>query len=194
MIDERGQVPAQGSSRAPASLVQGYKFNRQAFILYVLAEAGDGRPDARGAPDGGARAAERLCAGLPGDGAGHPGQARLGARVKTLLSDLHSAAILSATGAHWEEEWVDCWAMNTDTRTTAIVVAALSRLDAGRRPAAQRRALADGRPQGRALGDDARDGLGADRPDRVYGRHRRAGGRLWLPAGAQRRSCCKRAT
>jgi uncharacterized protein YfaS (alpha-2-macroglobulin family) len=49
--------------------------------------------------------------------------------VQTALSDLHNASILSATGAHWEEEWVDRWAMNTDTRTTAIVVAALARLD-----------------------------------------------------------------
>ena len=39
----------------------------------------------------------------------------------------------------------------------------------------QRGALADGRPPGRHLGDDAGDRLGADRPDRLDGRHRRAG-------------------
>ena len=49
-------------------------------------------------------------------------------RVKALLSDLSSAAILSATGAHWEEDWVDHWSMNTDTRSTAIVIDAFSKL------------------------------------------------------------------
>jgi len=51
------------------------------------------------------------------------------ARIKTLLSDLNNAAILSATGAHWEEDQPDWWSMNTDTRTTAIALAALTRLD-----------------------------------------------------------------
>ena len=51
------------------------------------------------------------------------------ARLKTLLSDLNNAAILSATGAHWEEDEYDWWSMNTDTRSTAIVLAALVRLD-----------------------------------------------------------------
>jgi uncharacterized protein YfaS (alpha-2-macroglobulin family) len=50
-------------------------------------------------------------------------------RVEALLSDITSAAIVSATGAHWEEEQVDYWAMNTDTRSTAIVLTALARLD-----------------------------------------------------------------
>lgn len=52
------------------------------------------------------------------------------ARIQTLFADLNSKAILSATGAHWEEEGVDWWAMNTDTRTTALVLAALARFDA----------------------------------------------------------------
>ena len=50
-------------------------------------------------------------------------------RFKTLLSDLNNAAILSATGAHWEEDQYDWWSMNTDTRTTAIVLDALIKLD-----------------------------------------------------------------
>jgi uncharacterized protein YfaS (alpha-2-macroglobulin family) len=53
------------------------------------------------------------------------------AKLKTLLSDLNSAAILSATGAHWEENERDWWSMNTDTRSTAIVLDALVRLDPG---------------------------------------------------------------
>ena len=50
-------------------------------------------------------------------------------RLATLLSDLNNAAILSATGAHWEEHAYDWWAMNTDTRSTAIVLDTLAKLD-----------------------------------------------------------------
>jgi uncharacterized protein YfaS (alpha-2-macroglobulin family) len=50
-------------------------------------------------------------------------------RVGTLLGDLIGDAVVSATGAHWEEEQVDYWNMNTDIRTTAIVIWALSRLE-----------------------------------------------------------------
>ncbi|MGC9521770.1 MAG: Ig-like domain-containing protein [Anaerolineae bacterium] len=53
------------------------------------------------------------------------------ARLSTLLSDINNAAILSATGAHWEESHHDWWAMNTDTRSTAIVLDTLAKLDAG---------------------------------------------------------------
>jgi len=37
---------------------------------------------------------------------------------------------LSATGAHWEEENYDWWGMNTDTRSTAIILDTLAKLDA----------------------------------------------------------------
>jgi uncharacterized protein YfaS (alpha-2-macroglobulin family) len=50
-------------------------------------------------------------------------------RVQTLLGDLTGDAVVSATGAHWEETRPDYWNMNTDIRTTAIVVWALSRLE-----------------------------------------------------------------
>lgn len=59
-------------------------------------------------------------------GAIDPGQK---SRVDTLLSDIYSQAILSATGAHWEEAYQDYRNMNTDTRTTAIVLSALARYD-----------------------------------------------------------------
>ncbi len=48
-------------------------------------------------------------------------------RVNTLLSDLNGAAIYSATGTHWEEARPDYWNMNTDIRTTAIVLWAMAR-------------------------------------------------------------------
>ena len=50
-------------------------------------------------------------------------------RVQTLLGDLAGDAIVSATGTHWQEAKPDYWNMNTDIRTTAIVLWALSRLE-----------------------------------------------------------------
>jgi uncharacterized protein YfaS (alpha-2-macroglobulin family) len=50
-------------------------------------------------------------------------------RVNTLLSDLSGSAIVSAAGTHWEEANPDYWNMNTDMRSTAIVLWAMSRLD-----------------------------------------------------------------
>mgnify|MGYP005842515257 CR=1 FL=1 len=49
-------------------------------------------------------------------------------RLDTLASELMAEAIVSATGAHWEEAERSPWAMNTDTRTTAIVLKALVHL------------------------------------------------------------------
>lgn len=46
----------------------------------------------------------------------------------TLLDDLRGAAIESATGAHWQEANVDYWMMNTDLRSTAIILATFARL------------------------------------------------------------------
>jgi len=50
-------------------------------------------------------------------------------RIETLISDFNNAAIRSATGTHWEEDWRDYWNWNTDTRTTAIVLGALIEID-----------------------------------------------------------------
>jgi uncharacterized protein YfaS (alpha-2-macroglobulin family) len=50
-------------------------------------------------------------------------------RAQTLLSDLVSDAVVSATGTYWQEASPDYWNMNTDIRTTAIVVWAMSRLE-----------------------------------------------------------------
>ncbi len=49
------------------------------------------------------------------------------AAVPQLVSDLQSAAILSATGTHWEDGSPDWWNWSSDTRTTALVLAALTR-------------------------------------------------------------------
>jgi len=103
--------------------------NRHAFILYALAEGQAAPPDALANL---LATREKLS---------HYGRAYLamalqltdapkyGNDLKTLLSDLNNKAILSATGAHWEEADYDWWAMNTDTRSTAIILDALTKLD-----------------------------------------------------------------
>jgi hypothetical protein len=50
-------------------------------------------------------------------------------QAQSLLGEISMGAIVSATGAHWEEKQADSWGMNTNTRTTALVVMALSRAD-----------------------------------------------------------------
>ena len=46
-------------------------------------------------------------------------------KINALLSDLQNAAILSATGAHWEEPRHDWYNWDSNTRTTAIVLKTL---------------------------------------------------------------------
>ncbi|MFQ6100732.1 MAG: Ig-like domain-containing protein [Anaerolineae bacterium] len=116
----------QGSLSRPRDLELHWQANRQAFILYVLAEAGEGdlaRMETlfqkRDALDTFGKAYLVMAFGL----------LEREARVDSLLADISGDAIVSATGAHWEEAQVDYYAMNTDTRSTAIVLAALARLD-----------------------------------------------------------------
>ena len=120
----------QESLKAPRDVEHPWEYNAQAFILYVLAERGDLAPsravklyDVRGKLASYGKAFLALALDLTNP------QERT--RIDTLISDLASEAILSATGAHWEEERDDVWTMNTDTRSTAVIVAALSRLDPG---------------------------------------------------------------
>jgi uncharacterized protein YfaS (alpha-2-macroglobulin family) len=129
-VMERAGEFLQKSLLRPRDVVQRWQANRQAFILYVLAEAGQGNLgrtitlfDQREKLDTFGKAYLAMALGLlePDDST----------RVDTLLSDIVSAAILSATGAHWEEEQVDYYGMNTDIRSTSIVLAALARLDPG---------------------------------------------------------------
>ena len=103
--------------------------NRQAWILFVLAEA-DRRKAA--AAHAGNLFDER-------DKLSHYARAflamtlnRLGSsteQIDVLISGLYNDAIISATGVHWEESDYDWWAMNTDTRSTAVILDALVRLD-----------------------------------------------------------------
>lgn len=113
---------------APKNLQQ-WQLNQQAFTLYALAEAGVKEPNRAGALfeererlSHYAQAYLALALDLIGDDAA-------AGRVKTLVADLNAAAIVSATGAHWEEGSADPWNMNTDTRSTAIILDALTKLE-----------------------------------------------------------------
>ena len=104
------------------------KANQQAFVLYVLAEADEAETARtvalfrqRELLDTFGKAYLAMALGLMDE--------ENDSRIDTLLSDITSEAIISATGAHWEEAQPDYYAMNTDTRSTAIVLAALARLD-----------------------------------------------------------------
>ncbi len=115
VLDATAQEPA----------IQG---NARAFILLVLADYGEG--------DLGRTVAlyeQRDTLDLYGKAyllmALHILQPEQTGYRKTLLSELTSAAILSATGAHWEEEDIDYRTMSTNTRSTALVLQALVRTD-----------------------------------------------------------------
>jgi hypothetical protein len=109
------------------SLDEKYILNRQAFVLYVLAKAGKAQPswnvqlyNIRQSLNlyGRAYLAQALAMTDPAD-----------TRLNTMISDLVGSAALSATGAHWSEGSSDYWNWNTDTRSTAIILDALIRLD-----------------------------------------------------------------
>ena len=104
--------------------------NRQAFILYVLTGS-PGNTGKFGAQVGELfEHREKLSHYAKAFLAMTIGRAQSeDSRIDTLLSDLANSTILSATGAHWEEENRDWWAMNTDTRSTAIILDALTLLD-----------------------------------------------------------------
>lgn len=103
-----------------------WRLNRQAFYAYVFARAGQAKAadldvllDHRLEMDTWALSFLLMAYQQydPGDDA-----------IPALVSDLQSAAILSATGAHWEEAERDWWNWSSDTRTTAIALAALTRV------------------------------------------------------------------
>ncbi len=128
-VIERGHQFLIGSLRELKELNSFREANQQAFVLFVL--AADGRApidrlndtfEAREKLNHYARAFLAMALAASGD-------ASYNDEIQTLLSDLNNSVILSATGAHWEEDYYDWWAMNTDTRSTAVILAALARLD-----------------------------------------------------------------
>lgn len=123
----RGKNYLMGTLQSLGSLDQQFKLNRQTFILYVLARVGEPQVSLTGTMYESrqslslyARAylAETLWRIDP-----------LDKRIDTLVSDFVNAAIVSATGVHWQEEWRDYMNWNSDTRSTAIVLGTLLQVD-----------------------------------------------------------------
>jgi hypothetical protein len=101
-----------------------YLMNRQAFVLYALARAGEGDVarvsrlyDHRQRLSLFAQAflAQTLALVSPDDTA----------RLDSLISDIMSRAITSATGVHWEEDQRDYYNWDSDIRTTSVILWAL---------------------------------------------------------------------
>jgi uncharacterized protein YfaS (alpha-2-macroglobulin family) len=104
--------------------------NVRAYALYVLAELGEAEPY-RGMVVNLYERRDRL---------DHYGKGYLAltlfilndnhadVRVNTLLNELRRDAVVAGGLAHWEEGAVDYWMMNTDARTTAIVLDAFVRI------------------------------------------------------------------
>jgi len=104
-----------------------WQYNRHAFMLYVLARANE-----LGA--GQTNFIFEQHASLDLYGKAYLAQAMYlldpeDSRINTLLSDLSTATVQSAAGAHWEESTKDHWNWNSDTRTTAIVLNAFIQID-----------------------------------------------------------------
>lgn len=123
----RGEMYLIGSLSDKARDLSNWEANGQASILFVLAEDGKAPADKTSA-----LFEERAKLSLYAKAylvmaIGDANKAD--ERIKTLMSDFNNAAILSATGAHWEENDYDWWSMNTDTRSTAIILDAYARLD-----------------------------------------------------------------
>ncbi len=102
------------------------KLDRQAYILYVLARAGE------------ADASRSVQLFENRQGLQHWARALLAqtlwmidpqdVRASEIQGDLVTSGIISATGVHWEEDRPDTWNWNTDTRSTAIILDTFARL------------------------------------------------------------------
>jgi uncharacterized protein YfaS (alpha-2-macroglobulin family) len=121
-VRARGVRYLQDQLKAPADL-RAYDLNQQAFIVYVLAEAGE-----KEASRASALFDVRERMSLYGQGflalaLGVMDRKGQRSRIDAIINNLTSRAIQSATGAHWEEAGTpDYWTMNTDVRTTAVLL------------------------------------------------------------------------
>ena len=114
---------------APSQVQARWLLNEMAFMHFVLAKVGHGDPGRAGTLYD---ARERL--GIYGKAylamALHTMQTDTGdRRVDTLLDDLFAAAKVTGTTAWWQEDATDFRTLNTDTRSTAVALAAFMRSD-----------------------------------------------------------------
>lgn len=105
-----------------------WQLNRQAFYFYVLTRADDGRYAPSSAE---LDALFRVRLEMNHDAKAYLLMAYnalngdYSNQINALTGDLVTAARLSATGAHWEENYRDWWNWASDTRSTAVVLSAL---------------------------------------------------------------------
>jgi alpha-2-macroglobulin len=105
-----------------------WKLNRQAFYFYVLTRADDGRYAPSPAE---LEALFRVRLEMNHDAKAYLLMAYASLNgdysnpINALTGDLVSSARLSATGAHWEENYRDWWNWGSNTRSTAVVLSAL---------------------------------------------------------------------
>lgn len=122
-VFDRGRSYLDTTFEAPDQVTNDWRLNQMAFVHYVLAQMGAADPGRmstlydvreRLEPYGAAYLAMAMSMMDPTD-----------ARVQTLADDLIGAAIVTATGAFWQDETLDFQTMSSDVRTTAIVLDAL---------------------------------------------------------------------
>lgn len=122
---ERATAYVEGQLDEPDDLDDAFEANRQAFFLYVLAEAGQIVND-----DADALVAEHQSLLDPYAKAllvmAYELNDAQGDVEQSLLTDLNNSAIVSATGVHWEDESADRRNLNSDIRGTAMVINALA--------------------------------------------------------------------
>ncbi len=122
----RGAAFLRRQLRTPAGL-HGYALNQQAFFLYVLSRYAQAADADGPVADAQLLFAERERLALYAQGylALTLHSQGVAEQAQSLLDGLAGRSILSASGAHWEEGTIDWWTMNTDTRTTAVILTAL---------------------------------------------------------------------
>ena len=127
LVINRGQNYVSDHLYTTSDIDFAWEANRQAFLLYVLAESGKNSSEEADALVESHRAlldpyAKALLL-LAYDSAGVQSDSQ-----QTLLADLNDEVVLSATGAHWEDAEQDFFNLNSDVRGTAMVIDALSRV------------------------------------------------------------------
>ncbi|MGC8781206.1 MAG: Ig-like domain-containing alpha-2-macroglobulin family protein, partial [Anaerolineae bacterium] len=122
----RGVRYLKGQLKAPAGL-KGAQLNQQAIILYALAEASAAEPNRAGALYEQRERLSLYAKGYLALAFGLMSDAASASRLQTLVADIAGRAITSGTTTHWEEAWTDDINMNSDTRTTAILLDVLAR-------------------------------------------------------------------
>jgi len=120
-VIEAGRAFVRSMLEAPQRSTPNWRLNRQAFLLYALARSGDPQVaaasnlfDVRDRLNYDALAYLALTLYMI--------DPQATTRTDAILSDFNNAAIITATGTHWEETYFDRWNWSTDTRTNALAL------------------------------------------------------------------------